>query len=134
MEDACHPVTVTVDGQDETIRVHGGADFTDEDRAALGALVGAARRLMDKDHYGGVRIDLALARTHAGAALPDGRAKQRLRTAVRGALSALEEADEIRRALAELVRLKDGPRDAAYRAAKDAAWEHARHLLNREAS
>jgi hypothetical protein len=27
-------------------------------------------------------------------------------------------------ALAELVRLKDGPRDDAYRAAKDAAWGH----------
>jgi hypothetical protein len=28
-------------------------------------------------------------------------------------------------ALAELVRLKDGPRDNAYRAAKDAAWDAA---------
>jgi len=32
--------------------------------------------------------------------------------------------------LAELVRLKDGPRDNAYRAAKDAAWDAARRALN----
>jgi hypothetical protein len=34
-------------------------------------------------------------------------------------------------ALAELVRLKDGPRDEAYRAAKDAAWDAARAVLAR---
>jgi hypothetical protein len=33
-------------------------------------------------------------------------------------------------ALAELVRLKDGPRDDAYRAAKDAAWDAARAVVN----
>lgn len=32
-------------------------------------------------------------------------------------------------ALAELVRLKDGPRDDAYRAAKDKAWQAARDAL-----
>lgn len=32
-------------------------------------------------------------------------------------------------ALRELVRLKDGPRDDAYRAAKDAAWDAARATL-----
>lgn len=32
-------------------------------------------------------------------------------------------------ALAELVRLKDGPRDAGYRAAKDEAWRVARRLV-----
>jgi hypothetical protein len=32
-------------------------------------------------------------------------------------------------ALAELVRLKDGPRDDAYRAAKDAAWDAAREII-----
>lgn len=32
-------------------------------------------------------------------------------------------------ALRELVRLKDGPRDDAYRAAKDAAWKRARDVL-----
>jgi hypothetical protein len=32
-------------------------------------------------------------------------------------------------ALRELVRLKDGPRDDAYRAAKDAAWDMARDVL-----
>jgi hypothetical protein len=37
--------------------------------------------------------------------------------------------DRCRAALAELVRLKDGPRDAAYRAAKDAAWQAAREAL-----
>lgn len=31
--------------------------------------------------------------------------------------------------LRELVRLKDGPRDDAYRAAKDAAWDAAREVL-----
>jgi hypothetical protein len=41
----------------------------------------------------------------------------------------VEELEETREALAELVRLKDGPRDDAYRAAKDAAWERAREVL-----
>jgi hypothetical protein len=36
---------------------------------------------------------------------------------------------EVRLALAELVRLKDGPRDDAYHAAKDAAWDKARAVL-----
>jgi hypothetical protein len=31
--------------------------------------------------------------------------------------------------LDELVRLKDGPRDDAYREAKDAAWERARAIV-----
>lgn len=35
----------------------------------------------------------------------------------------------LRTALAELVRLKDGPRNDAYRAAKDAAWEAGRKAL-----
>lgn len=35
-------------------------------------------------------------------------------------------------ALAGLVRLKDGPRDDAYRAAKDAAWQRARDVLGRQ--
>jgi hypothetical protein len=34
-----------------------------------------------------------------------------------------------RAALEELVRLKDGPRDDAYRATKDAAWDEAREAL-----
>lgn len=33
------------------------------------------------------------------------------------------------KALAELVRLKDGPRDDVYRAAKDAAWDTAREVV-----
>lgn len=33
------------------------------------------------------------------------------------------------RVLRELVRLKDGPRDDAYRASKDAAWDAARDVL-----
>ena len=37
--------------------------------------------------------------------------------------------NEIRLALAELIRLKDGPRDDAYHAAKDAAWDRARTVL-----
>lgn len=48
-------------------------------------------------------------------------------------LNALEEAeaerDALRAVLSELVRLKDGPRDDAYRAAKDTAWERAREAL-----
>jgi len=35
----------------------------------------------------------------------------------------------IERALRELVRLKDGPRDVAYVAAKEAAWQAARVVL-----
>lgn len=38
-------------------------------------------------------------------------------------------AGNYREALADLVRLKDGPRDDAYRAEKDAAWDRARHAL-----
>jgi hypothetical protein len=37
--------------------------------------------------------------------------------------------DALREALSELVRLKDGPRDDAYRRDKDAAWERARRLV-----
>lgn len=44
--DACRPVDVTVDGQPETIRVHGGAEPSPEAAEALGDLVAAARRLM----------------------------------------------------------------------------------------
>jgi hypothetical protein len=39
------------------------------------------------------------------------------------------ENEALRDALAELVRLKDGPRDDAYRAAKDAAWDAGRAAL-----
>jgi hypothetical protein len=35
--------------------------------------------------------------------------------------------------LAVLVRLKDGPRDDAYRAAKDAAWDAAREVVRNHA-
>jgi hypothetical protein len=42
----------------------------------------------------------------------------------------IEHSDPVYDALAELVRLKDGPRDDAYRATKDAAWEAARAALN----
>jgi hypothetical protein len=44
-------------------------------------------------------------------------------------LELAREVDELRAALAELVRLKDGPRDDAYRASKDAAWQAARDAL-----
>jgi hypothetical protein len=40
-----------------------------------------------------------------------------------------DQSDPLRAALAELVRLKDGPRDDVYRAAKDAAWQRARDVL-----
>jgi hypothetical protein len=43
-----------------------------------------------------------------------------------------QHADQLRGAvdaLAELVRLKDGPRDDVYRAAKDAAWDAARTIV-----
>ena len=40
-----------------------------------------------------------------------------------------ERPGDIEQALRELVRLKDGPRDAAYVAAKDAAWQAARAAL-----
>lgn len=36
--------------------------------------------------------------------------------------------DALLRALGDLVRLKDGPRDDHYREVKDAAWERAREL------
>lgn len=37
--------------------------------------------------------------------------------------------DRYRAALEDLVRLKDGPRDEAYRVAKEQAWERARLAL-----
>lgn len=41
-----------------------------------------------------------------------------------------EKADDALNALADLVRLKDGPRDDAYRAKKDEAWAAARKVLS----
>lgn len=52
----------------------------------------------------------------------------------RAAEEAHERAERLGEALDELVRLKDGPRDDAYRAAKDAAWDRARAALARESS
>jgi len=40
-----------------------------------------------------------------------------------------ERVQAVRAPLVELVRLKDGPRDDAYRAAKDAAWDAARAAI-----
>jgi hypothetical protein len=134
MPDQCRPVEVTVDGHPETVRVHGPQPPSPGERAALEDLVTAARQLMAEDHYGGVRQDLSLARMHACTALPDGPVRQRLRDAIRAAMTALDEATRLRLALAELVRLKDGPRDDAYRAGKDAAWQRARDLLGQAAS
>jgi hypothetical protein len=51
------------------------------------------------------------------------------REACRQRDEARTEADRLRTALTELVRLKDGPRDDAYRAAKDDAWQAAREAL-----
>jgi hypothetical protein len=55
--------------------------------------------------------------------------------------AAIEERDRYRdqrrrvvEALVELVRLKDGPRDDAYRAAKDAAWERARSVVGEQST
>lgn len=127
-EDVCHPVAVTVDGQEEAILVHGGRPPVPDEQAILGKLVAAARRLMADDRYSGVRQSLALAKTHACVALPEGEAKGRLRAAVRGAMDALREAAEVRNALAELVKLKDGPRDGEW----ERAWERARTVLGRE--
>ena len=47
-------------------------------------------------------------------------------------LTARRRASDVTGALAELVRLKDGARDDAYRAAKDAAWQAARAALGQE--
>lgn len=132
MPDRCRPVTVPVDGHDETVLVHGTGEFTAEDREALGELVAATKRLLGADHYLGTRQALAMARLHASVALPDGEDKQRLRVAVKDAMGALGEAGRVRQALTELVRLKDGPRDDAYRETKDAAWQRARELLAEE--
>lgn len=131
-EDRCRPVTVPVDGQDETILVHGVGEFTAKDRDALGELVAATKRLLASDHWLAERQKLTVARLHAFVALPEGETKQRLRVAVDDALSALTEAATVRQVLAELVRLKDGPRDDAYRSTNDAAWQRARDLLSEE--
>jgi hypothetical protein len=42
----------------------------------------------------------------------------------------LERCTKLERALEELVQLKDGPRDDAYRAAKDRAWQRAHEALD----
>lgn len=44
-------------------------------------------------------------------------------------VDAVNSVTQLRSALAELVRLKDGPRDESYKEAKDAAWSHARFVL-----
>lgn len=49
------------------------------------------------------------------------------------AMGAFNEVEAIRKALAELVMLRNAPRDGPRREAWNAAWSHARHLLNREA-
>lgn len=45
----------------------------------------------------------------------------------------MNQADDAELALAELVRLKDGPRDEAYERDKPAAWDRARAVLARRA-
>lgn len=50
-------------------------------------------------------------------------------TAANGDAGLKEEVERLRSVIAELVRLKDGPRDDAYRASRDAAWQAARESL-----
>ena len=50
----------------------------------------------------------------------------------REAVAAVNGESEVREALAELVRLKDGPRDEAYERDKPLAWERARIVLGIE--
>lgn len=52
-----------------------------------------------------------------------------VRYLIRHSMRLYRERNDYCAALAELVRLKDGPRDEAYRTSKDAAWERARELL-----
>lgn len=129
MPDHCHPVTVAVDGQPETIRVHGGEPPSEQARAAIEQVVAAARRLLANDPYCGVIQELGIARLRACAALPDGETKDRLRAAVRSAVDTLVGASDAIGILAELVRLHDSESD---RAASDAAWDRARSVLRRE--
>lgn len=55
--------------------------------------------------------------------------EERLEACIADAEALLAEVERLRAALEELVRLKDGQRDDAYRNAKEAAWQRAREAL-----
>lgn len=103
--DSCRPVEVTVDGQAETIRVHGVPEsWTEQDREAMGALIAAARAKMAAEHpHAGVIQELMLAWLRVRCCLPpeDSRAgrnrdvaavKQRMSDAITAVREALERA------------------------------------------
>lgn len=62
--DECRPVEVTVDGQPETIRVHGGKEPTQAAVNALSELVRAARDRMAEEGSTVRRTALAVLREH----------------------------------------------------------------------
>lgn len=70
--DSCRPVEITVNGQPETIRVHGGAPMGPEGAEAMGALVAAVRDRLATEPVPVRRAALAVMREHWPA---DGRCR-----------------------------------------------------------
>ena len=62
--DECRPVDITVNGQPETIRVHGGAPMGPEGAEAMGALVAAVRDRLATEPVPVRRAALAVMREH----------------------------------------------------------------------
>jgi uncharacterized protein (DUF433 family) len=105
--DTCRPVQVTVDGQEEIVRVHGAEPMDEQDRAALAELVAATRRHVQstKPHLG-VQQELIMACLAAMRCIPDGevrrgctvtdgaKVKARLKAAVTAAREALTPTEE----------------------------------------
>lgn len=88
--DACRVEAVTVDGQQEVVRVRGAEPMTDLDRAMFAEMVAAARAHVAKhDEHIGVRQELARAWMGVASRIPNSPAKERLRAAVRAAQRAL---------------------------------------------
>lgn len=90
---------------------------------------------LDVMGHGGMYDELGQVSTMLGTGHADQRHCGERIDRVRDELDALDQRLQgAVEALRELVRLKDGPRDDAYRAAKDAAWQAARDVLTGQSS
>lgn len=88
-QDVCRTEIVSVDGQEQAVRVRGREPMTDLDREVFAELVAAARRRAAEDGHMGIRQELALAWMGAAGLIPNGPEKRRLRAAMKAAKEAL---------------------------------------------
>lgn len=103
--DECRPVEVVVDGQPETIRVHGGAEPSAEAAAALGVLVAAVHEKAAREHphlglvqelmlaWGSVRRELSANDSRSGRKAGIAAKKARMVAAIQAVRAALDEAE-----------------------------------------